>query len=274
MAMAASARRTTIHSNIIGEGTPLVILHGLPLDHTCVEPSLEPVFKNRRGWKRVYLDLPGHGKSPPEDWIHSNDDMAEAVANFVDSVFPRQPFALAGQSYGAYLARGVTRHLSDRMLGLMLWVSARYPREGRRTPPHTILREDPVATAKLSTDTERWFGSLMVVQGSEGVDAIRNLLVPAAERSNDKFLEPITETKLTADPEETPFLKPTLIVCGRQDSLVGYEDQFELLKMFPRATFAALDYAGHMLGVSEQNDLFRRLVGDWLDRMEASAPSG
>ena len=38
---------------------------------------------------------------------------------------------------------------------------------------------------------------------------------------------------------------------------------------FPRATYAVLDLAGHHIGRIERPELFRALVGDWLERMEA-----
>jgi len=64
-----------------------------------------------------------------------------------------------------------------------------------------------------------------------------------------------------------PFDRPSLIVMGRQDSVVGYRDQLRLIERFPRATFAILDAAGHNLE-GERPELFRSLVTDWLDRVE------
>ena len=64
-----------------------------------------------------------------------------------------------------------------------------------------------------------------------------------------------------------PFTGPSLIVCGRQDSVVGWRDALRLPDRFPRATFAVLDTAGHNLE-GERPDLLRELVDDWLDRVE------
>ncbi len=46
-----------------------------------------------------------------------------------------------------------------------------------------------------------------------------------------------------------------------------YHDTYALLDSYPRATFAVLDRAGHMLAL-EQKSLFRALVNEWLDRVE------
>jgi pimeloyl-ACP methyl ester carboxylesterase len=70
-----------------------------------------------------------------------------------------------------------------------------------------------------------------------------------------------------AGPLPAPFPAPTLILAGRQDSVVGWAGAIPLLESFPRATYAVLDRAGH--GVrAEQNVLFQALVGEWLDRVE------
>lgn len=49
-------------------------------------------------------------------------------------------------------------------------------------------------------------------------------------------------SELSFLPEEgAPLDVPTLVVTGRQDSSVGFEDQYALLKHYPHATFAVLD---------------------------------
>ena len=67
-----------------------------------------------------------------------------------------------------------------------------------------------------------------------------------------------------------PFPAPTLIVAGRQDSIVGYRDAWRILESYPRATIAVLDRAGHCLEI-EQARLFHALVSEWLDRVEEYA---
>ena len=61
--------------------------------------------------------------------------------------------------------------------------------------------------------------------------------------------------------------KPTLILAGRQDAMVGYRDAWKILENYPRGTFAVLDRAGHNLQI-EQETLFNALVNEWLDRVE------
>ena len=68
-------------------------------------------------------------------------------------------------------------------------------------------------------------------------------------------------------PLEQPFPAPTWIDTGRQDAVVGYRNAWQILEDYPRATFAVLGRAGHILPV-KQTELFAALVDDWLDRVE------
>lgn len=63
------------------------------------------------------------------------------------------------------------------------------------------------------------------------------------------------------------FKNPTLILLGRQDSSVGYKDDWNILDNYPRATFAILDKAGHNLKI-EQAEVFNFIVNEWLVRIK------
>lgn len=66
--------------------------------------------------------------------------------------------------------------------------------------------------------------------------------------------------------DELVFDKPTVFTLGRQDAVVRYKDAFRILDIYPRATFAVLDRAGHNLQI-EQALLFDSLICEWLDRV-------
>ena len=67
-----------LHHLIVGEGYPILILHGSTLDHRHMFETFEPLFGATEGWKRIYVDMPGHGNSPPRDNINSQDDLLAA----------------------------------------------------------------------------------------------------------------------------------------------------------------------------------------------------
>jgi len=69
----------TVYYEIEGEGTPILMLHGMPCDHTHMLFEMERLFVHRAGWKRIYVDLPGMGRTSGAGWIQSNDDVLNVL---------------------------------------------------------------------------------------------------------------------------------------------------------------------------------------------------
>ena len=263
-------RGNSIHYEVLGDGSPVVILHGRPGDHRYLMPTLEPIFSAHKGWKRVYVDFPGTAQTRMNERISGNDQVLDVTLDLVNAVIPGEHFALIGHSYGAYIARGIITKAPSIVDGLFLWApTIRKPRSEMNRPGHVVLARDPIAASELpSNELEReMFDDVLVVQSKEARDYIRTHLVPSM-RNASRMSGEAYEVAFRFPMETQIFEKPTLIVCGRQDSVVGYQDAFGILESFPRATFSVLDMAGHLIGLVEQAELFRALVGEWLSRVK------
>ena len=110
----------TVHYEEYGSGRPFFGVHGWPLDHRHMVAEYEPLFANRPGWRRIYLDMPGMGKTLAADWINCQDQMLDILIAFIDAVAPGERFVAAGTSYGGYMARGLVYHRGNQMDGVML----------------------------------------------------------------------------------------------------------------------------------------------------------
>ena len=97
----------SLHYRLEGEGRPVLLLHGRPTDHRAMVGAFEPIFKERAGWQRIYVDLPGMGKTTGGRWLAGNDDVVDLLLNFMDALWGERPFLVAGLSNGGYLARGI-----------------------------------------------------------------------------------------------------------------------------------------------------------------------
>jgi pimeloyl-ACP methyl ester carboxylesterase len=67
------------------------------------------------------------------------------------------------------------------------------------------------------------------------------------------------------------FERPALVIVGRQDSVIGFNDRWRVFGQWPRTTFAVLDRGGHGPSI-ELQALHDALVGDWIDRIETCGP--
>jgi pimeloyl-ACP methyl ester carboxylesterase len=260
----------TLHHVEIGTGTPVLALHGWTPDHHLMLGCLEPLFTRRPGYRRLYPDLPGMGKSPAGG-AASSDDMLAAVEDFAASTIGDEPFLLVGESYGGYLARGLARALGSRVLGLALVcpIGVQVEHADRNVPPHEVLRRDPALIASLDPELAAEFTDVAVVESPETLRRFREEILPGLMSADTEAMARVRERwVLSADPEGgEPFPRPTLILTGRQDHVTGYADQYALLPHYPRATFAVLDVAGHNLQF-EQPELFEALMNEWLDRVK------
>jgi len=271
--MECKLKDITVYYEVYGQGRPLIALHGWSLDHHHMVSAMEPVFKHRQGWKRVYPDLPGHGRTSGEDWITNQDQMLDVVMEFIENVVHGERFVLAGTSAGAYLARGVVYREAASMDGLLLVVPLVVADDAKRTlPPHVTLVEDSALISELEPAEAEVF-QLAVVQSRRLLDSIRSDPALTGGLGDQEFQERIRRKperyaySFDVDELREPFAAPSLIITGRQDSGVGYRDAWGIVENYPRGTFVSLDRAGHSLDI-EQEGLFQALVSEWLDRVE------
>jgi pimeloyl-ACP methyl ester carboxylesterase len=260
--------KIVVHYESFGEGTPIIMLHGWYLDHRSMVADLESVFKPRRGWKRIYLDLPGMGKTPGMACIANNDHMLEVVQRFIDKVIPGQRFAVAGYSYGGYLARGIVYRCSAMMKGLLL-IAPIIKLDKLGLSKNVTLVKNDALVSELTREESGVF-NFAVVQSREALEYLRTNVLPAIRVANREFVKKL-EGKFSFDVDALcrPFDKPTLILIGRQDSYVGHQEAWNIIENYPRATFAMLDRSGHFVGrPGEQEKLFAALINNWIDRIE------
>ncbi|MEU4692517.1 alpha/beta hydrolase [Actinoplanes sp. NPDC023714] len=255
----------------VGAGIPVLALHGWTPDHRLMLGCLEPVFAARPGYRRLYPDLPGMGRSTAPPGIDSTDDVLAEVHRFIDAEIGGEPFLLLGESYGGYLARAVTRDRPDQILGVgLICPTVVLPRARRTTPPHQVLRSEPGFGDGAGDRLLAEFEEMAVVRTAPVLRRFADEIWSGLELADASAMSRIAERwELSVDPDKgPPFTRPSLILAGLQDATVGFADQFGLLPHYPRATFAVLDVAGHNLQI-EQPALFEALIDEWLDRVAA-----
>jgi proline iminopeptidase len=86
----------------LGEGPPLIVLHGGPgLDHTTFRPYLDPLAEDVR---LVYVDERGQGRSDRVDPQTLSLDVFAQDVDLLAEALGLESFALLGHSFGAIVA--------------------------------------------------------------------------------------------------------------------------------------------------------------------------
>ncbi len=270
--MECQVSKGTINYEVYGEGDPIIVLHAMGTDHRAMMTWIEPIFNEINvDWKRIYVDVPAHGKSAINDSVRGTEDMLHMLLEFIETVLPNQRFSLIGLSFGGYLVQGILHKKQELVDGVCLIAPALHlPGVERSLPSKVVYEKDEALLAELDEDIGNAFELLMVYQNKI------NLMM---------FLEEIQHGRLLANREFLssdwrkegyyfsfePFShvdeleQPTLIVLGRQDAICGYEDHLKLLNKFTCASLAILDRTGHMIQI-EQRDILQQLVIEWLGR--------
>ncbi|MDY0095123.1 MAG: alpha/beta hydrolase [Candidatus Vecturithrix sp.] len=270
--MQCQIRDLDVYYEIYGEGRPLLMIHGFGPDHQLMTGCMEPVFHQRSGWRRIYFDLPGMGKTPGKSWITNSDQMLAIVLEFMDRVLPDQRVVIAGESYGGYLARGMIQRRPAQIDGLLLLCPLIETERAKRVLPEPIaLVRDAQLLASLTPTDRDEFEAITIVQTAQVWERFQKEIMSGLQLADEPFLTRLQAEgyafSFAVDSLPVPFEKPTLVLLGRQDLSVGYRNAWNILENYPRASFVILDRAGHNLQI-EQAALFHTLVNEWLDRVE------
>jgi pimeloyl-ACP methyl ester carboxylesterase len=235
---------------VIGEGRPILMLHGTPVDHNQMKNEMEPIFEKRTDWRRVYPDMPGHGMSPAVDSITDSEGILNAVESFIDKVIPNQRFVVAGTSFGGYIARGLVHNRGSKIDGLFLNNPAIVQEPSKRLlPSRQIIQRDSSIRDQANREKLGGFDEMAVQQNESVLNYLRMIKTKVVWSSYDEdFLKKVQDVSFSFDPDSlsTNFPAPTLFILGRQDSACGYQDAWRILENYPRASFAVLDMAGHL----------------------------
>lgn len=221
-----------------GEGHPLLLLHGYPLDHSIWTPVV-PLLQD--SFELILPDLRGFGGSDAPDEDYSMDDLAADLAGLLDHLEIERA-ALAGHSMGGYVALAFARLYPRRVSGLALVASHPYA-----DPPDR--QEARLVTARAVAE--------------QGVELVANSMPekltadPALQRDLRTLAlrQPVAGVTgalraMASRPDSMDLLRgfdfPVVVVHGVQDGIVPLQFARDVQAALPAARIAELPAAGHM----------------------------
>ncbi|MCQ3939342.1 MAG: hypothetical protein DPW18_20200 [Chloroflexi bacterium] len=221
-----------------GQGKPLVLLHGYPLDHSIWHETASLLEND---FSLILPDLRGFGKSTTVDAPYAMDDFAADLAGLLDHL-GIQKTAIAGHSMGGYVALAFVNRYPERVSGLGLVASqamadSQEKKEGRYKAAAEIAEKGTQGVvesmaAKLTPD-EKIQGSVREIMKKQNPAAFIGALKAMAER--------IDATSLLAT-----FDFPVTLVHGDRDDLIPIDRAREVKAAVPHAHLLELKGAGHM----------------------------
>lgn len=142
------------HCRIEGEGTPLLLIHGVGMQLAAWEPQIAALAQDARV---IAVDMPGHGRSAP---LPEDSDLP-AYLDWLDAVLDAlelEAVSIAGHSMGALIVGGYAITRPERVTRAAL-LNAVYCRSAEARAA-VEARADVIRAGKmdLQTPLSRWFG--------------------------------------------------------------------------------------------------------------------
>lgn len=203
------------HLHTIGQGRPLVLLHGWGMNSRVWEPILPELEKLARV---TCIDLPGHGKNS-----HLPLGLLETAVDQLAEHIPHDAIIM-GWSLGGLIAQGLAHALPDKVSGLIQIAST--PKFVANEHWQHGLAPDVLATfaTNLQSDyqgtVKRFFALqfLGLKTDTRTVNALRERIMQ--QPASMQALEDGLNILATADFTHNPVQQPTLWVLGRLDKLI------------------------------------------------------
>ncbi|MCI4323181.1 MAG: alpha/beta fold hydrolase [Thermoplasmata archaeon] len=264
MAMEAGAIRFSTDS---GDGTPVLLLHGMGGDHTVWAPVLGPLSAEHRV---LAVDLRGHGRSPtPDGSTFSFDEMTADVTTFAEEK-QLGKFHLVGLSAGGFVALKYALDSPERLRSLTLFGAA----------AHT--------DAHMRAVLDRWAELHHLGNLDEYASRMaKDLFSPDWLENHLDFYDEFCATMKARDARAAGqwgssirtfdvrrmlgrIALPTLVVQGMDDRLVDPSHARILRQAIPGAEMRLLPYAGHLVP-TEKPDEVAQILKDWFRKVDGGA---
>jgi 3-oxoadipate enol-lactonase len=226
-----------------GEGLPIVLVHGFPLDSGVFENQL----KELSGRFRVITpDLPGFGKSG-RPTPFSMESMADAVHDFLAKI-GALPCVLGGLSMGGYVSLAFSRKYSADLRGLIL-IDTRA--EGD-TPEGKIGRNEMIELARTrgsNAVAEKMMPRMLDAQTPAQQPAVASRLMEIMQGCPSQTIQ-FALAAMRDRPdfmEDLPLIRtPVLVIVGEGDALTTPAMSRKMYEAISGSKLVEIAAAGHM----------------------------
>ena len=243
----------------VGQGAPVLFLHGFSLDSRQWEPQLADLSATHRC---ITVDMRGFGRSDPPTGSY---DHAEDIAALVAQLDLDRP-ALVGLSLGANVAMAFAARYPDRLSRLALVSSGLRGHDWSETRPPDAVRAHAARNGILAAK-DFWLAHEVFASIASRPDARDQLRRMVIEYSGWHWENPDPQTLPPSGEDPSQIACPTLIVSGRRD-VAGYREiAVRLADLIPDARLVVFDDAGHMLPM-EEPERFNALLRKFLPEEE------
>ena len=253
-----------------GEGIPLVLLHGFPLDRAMWLPQAESL---RTTCEVLVPDLRGFGASTLEagDVDHgvAMELFADDVTAILDAIGMNQPVVLAGFSMGGYVAWQFALRYPERLRALVLCDTRAVADDENARSGRLAMAEKTLAAGDASPALgmlPKLLGRVALESSTDLVNQVRAMIsrqsaaaIVAAQRG--MAMRPDVRERLGQ------IDKPALAIVGAEDVISTPAEMREIAAAMSACEFVEIEGAGH-LSPLEQPEAVSSAIAKFVARLE------
>lgn len=243
-------KNTTIAYSDSGKGKTIVLLHGFLENHTMWNYHVAILAKKHRV---LAIDLLGHGSSECLGYIHTMEDMADAVHAVLNHLKIRNA-VLVGHSMGGYVSLAFAELYPDWVKGIVLLNStAKEDSEERKInrlraikvvkQNYTTFISMAIANLFCEENRDRLHNEIDIVK-EEALKTPLQGIIAALEGMRER----VNREKLL---HTAPF--PILLILGKKDPVLNYTETITQIEGTGTQLFTFPD--GHMSHIENRDDL-------------------
>lgn len=238
-----------------GEGKTLLFLHGFCGSSLYWENIIPKLSEN---YRVIVPDLPGHGDSVFFTDIHSIEDFAELIKNFLEEL-KIDKVTMFGHSLGGYITLAFAEKFHERLNGFSLVHSTAFPdsaevKQGRERNIEKVGQEgikaliDGLVPKLFSPDhvTKEYVETAKKIGYSTSPHGAISTLQAMKDRPDRNYV--INETSL-----------PVLLAAGENDQIIPSDKTFSVNK--ENVKHSLIKNSGHMSMYENPVDLLREIKG-------------
>ncbi|RCS40766.1 alpha/beta fold hydrolase [Bremerella cremea] len=228
-----------------GSGSPLLLVHGFPLDHHMWDAILPTLAENHFV---IAPDLRGFGQSDGYVEIAPMEMFADDLVAILNTLKITEPVTYCGLSMGGYIGWQMWRRHPER-LARLIQLDTR------------AAADSEIQARARGVNAQQTLANGM---GDVPDNMLPKLLSDATRTDQPKVVALLREMILRQDPraaaaaqrgmaqrpDVTSWLPeislPTLVVCGSEDSISPPDEMQAFAAQIPTAQFVEIPHAGHL----------------------------
>ncbi|QGF22596.1 alpha/beta fold hydrolase [Raineyella fluvialis] len=242
-----------VHYEVLGEGPPLVMIHGLGGTINFYEPIVERLATTHRV---IRYDFNGHGRSPLEEPI-TVEGLADQAAALIDELADGQAHVVA-HSMGTLIAQHLGAAHPDKVASMVLL--------GPVTAQHDAARR--ATRERAATVRATGMGAVadaIVRSGTAPTSRAANALVGACVREMltrqvpENYAQACEALASAEDPDLSPVAGRVLLLTGSADAVGKPEIAQELATRFTDAECHVIEDIGHWTVIEAPGEVLRAI---------------